>query len=87
MSRMHEKIDGTDDTEVVKEDEPYAGTKHYWARGWLGMAYQTFLDANTVIDNCDLTEMEKNQEKAKIVESRKTALGTSFAHFPPWSSR
>ena len=51
------------------------------------MAYQTFLDANAVIDNCEMTETEKNQEKMKVLEARKLAFGPSFEHFPPWSKR
>ena len=51
----------------------------------IGTAYQTFLDANYVIDKSELEEDDKEKEKAKILAARKTAFGDRFMHFPPWS--
>ena len=85
MSRKHSKLDqldGLDDENV--EGEKYSGSKHYWMKGWLGGAYQSYLDAYDTIELCDLSENEKEVEKAKLLEARKTALGESYAYFPPW---
>ena len=85
MTRKHgeiEQLDGnTDDT----LDEHYEGTKHYWKLGRLGTVYQTFLDANTIINNSELDEDDKKKEKAKLLDARKTAFGDRFMFFPPWS--
>ena len=51
------------------------------------MAYHTFLDANSVIEKCKISEDEKKKEKEKILEARKLALGSSFKDFPPWSKK
>ena len=50
-------------------------------KGWLGGAYQSYLDAYDTIELCDLSENEKEVEKAKLLEARKTALGDKT-----WSS-
>ena len=90
MARKHSKIeqvDGVTDSRDDDADEHYDGSRHYWAKGYLGAAYQSFLDANATIDNCDLPEKEKEAFKVKVLEARKTALGKNFKDFPPWSSR
>ena len=91
MTRKHRRIDQIDgniaEHEDSNQDDKYAETKHYWEKGRLGSAYQAFLDANDIIDNCDISEDEKEKEKAKVLESRKTAIGPQFVHFPPWSLR
>ena len=53
-------------------------------KGWLGGAYQSYIDAYDTLEECDLSENEKNKEKEKLLDARKTALGASFAQFPPW---
>ena len=89
MSRKHiqlEQLDGAvDDSNDGDDDQEYAGSKHYWSTGWLGGAYQSFLDANETVKKCDISEDIKNNVKENILESRKEALGKSFADFPPWS--
>ena len=88
ITRKHgeiEQLDGHTAEKDDTEDEKYAGTKHYWEMGRLGTAYQTFLDANYVIDKSELEEDDKEKEKAKILDARKTAFGDRFMHFPPWS--
>ena len=53
-------------------------------KGWLGGAYQSYIDAYSTLEESDLSEDEKNTEKAKLLDARKTALGVSFAHYLPW---
>ena len=78
-----EQIDGLGDGEDF-DDEKYKRTRHYWKEGRLGTVYQTFLDANELIDELDISEEAKKREKMKILESRKSAFGNNFQHFPPW---
>ena len=66
----------------MESDEKYLNTKHYWAKGYLGWGYQTYINALGM----DLTEDEKNPEKARILESRKDTLGENYKYFPPWRS-
>ena len=90
MARKHSKIeqvDGVADGGDIDTDEPYNGSKHYWAKGYLGCAYQSFLDANETLDKCDIPEEDKKTVKIKVLEARKTALGKNFEDFPPWSKR
>ena len=56
------------------DDESYAGSKNNWEKGWLVGAYQSYLDAHDTIVTCDLSENEKNVEKAKLLDGRKAAL-------------
>ena len=50
--------------------------------------FQSFLDANEIVDSCsDLSEKEKDDEKAKILEARKFAIGDDFRFYPPWRKR
>ena len=88
MARKHSKIDQIDgiaDSLDNMADDDYTGSKHYWAKGWLGSAYQSFLDASKVLEVCDISEEDKNIEKAKLLDARKTALGGRYSDFPPWS--
>ena len=85
MSRKHSRIDQLDGSTDPVDDENYAGSKHYWTTGWLGSAYQSFIDANEVLKNCDIPEKDKNSEKAKLLDARKTALGARFMDFSPWN--
>ena len=68
MTRKHlniEQIDGNDTfvSEDLEEDDKYSGTCHYWKTGRLSTVYQTFLDANAIIDHSNLTEERKSIEK------------------------
>ena len=54
--------------------------------GWLGSAYQTFIDANEVIDAFDIHEDVIDIEKTTVLEARKCALGPNFQGLPPWKS-
>ena len=88
ITRKHgkiEQLDGNTTENDESADERYAGTKHYWEFGRLGTVYQTFLDANDIIDKSALDKDDKEIEKDKILDARKTAFGKYFLHFPPWS--
>ena len=74
-------------TEDECEDEKYAETEKYWKTGILSTAFQSYLDANKLIDRSDFTEKEKEDEKAKILEARKLAFGDDFRFVPPWRKR
>ena len=91
LTRKHAEIEQLDgnatDNDEPKQDKQYAGSKHYWAEGRLGSAYQTFLDAHAIIEESDLDQDDKENEKAKLLEARKTAFGKLFKHYPPWSLR
>ena len=80
---------GTIDTNDVEdiEDKLYKETEDYWKRGRLGMAYQRFLYATTIIDESDLNEEERENEKDALLGARRDALGDGFVNFPPWRRR
>ena len=66
MTRKHsrlEQLDGNDSFNEASVDDKYSSIKHYLKNGWLGSAYQTFIDANKVIDACDLEEDVRGIEK------------------------
>ena len=84
MTRKHgtiEQLDGNSE----EIDEKYHRTRHYWERGWLGTSYQVFLDGTKIVEESDLSEVDKKKEKENILEARKTAFGASFKFNPPWS--
>ena len=88
MSRKHSTIvqlDGNAEVDGTDRDEKYFNTEHYWKKGWLGISYQSFIEANEIIDSSDLSFEQKATEKTEILEARKRALGRSFHNFPPWS--
>ena len=88
MGRMHGSIEQLDGQAEINEiDKKYENTEHYWKKGRLGVTYLTFLDANYVIDNSELSEEDKKTEKEKILEARKAAFGNSFQNFPPWDKK
>ena len=68
------------------DDEKYSSIEHYLKNGWLGSAYQNFIDANDVIDACDLKEDVRGIEKTKVLQARRCALGPNFQGLPPWNS-
>ena len=88
MNRMHtklEQIDGCVDRNSEEYDAKYENSAHYWERGQIGVAYHSFLDANSVIDTSDaISEEEKVEEKAKLLEARKNVFGNKFSNYPPW---
>ena len=90
MSRTHsqiEQLDGniTFSEEMDNKDQKYYGTRQYWENGELSTIYQTFIDAQNIIENSDLNEEEKEKEKVKLLEARKVAFGENFRYYPPWS--
>ena len=90
MTRKHGKIDQLDglaseDIDEIDDDKEYTRTKHYWKTGWLGTVYQSFLDANQIIEKSDLDEGSKVEEKEKLLEARKLAFGDNYRRVPPWT--
>ena len=47
--------------------------------------FHSFLTANDIIDSSEMSEDWKKIEKEKILQARKTAFGSSYSNFPPWS--
>ena len=66
MTRIHSKIDQIDGHSDHYEDEKYAGSRHYWKNGWLGGAFQSFLDASEVNEECDIPDAVKKTEHATL---------------------
>ena len=86
MSRKHSKMDQLDGfSDIDNHDKKYDDTMHYWKTGWLGTMYHSFLTANDIIDSSEMSEDLKKIEKEKILQARKTAFGSSYSNFPPWS--
>ena len=89
MSKKHDKIeqlDGSYDIVDGQDDDDYEGSKHYWKTGWLGSAYQSYLDAMEVLNKSYLDISDMEEEKIKVLEARKEALGSSYKYYPPWSA-
>ena len=90
MGRKHSFINQLEghfeEYEESGENQKYLSIKHYLKEGWLGSAYQTFLDSNEVIEESDLSEDMKGREKAKVLDARKCGIGHNFRLFPPWDS-
>ena len=86
MSKKHDKIeqlDGFYDTVDGQDNNAYEGSTHYWKTGWLGSAYQSYLDAMEVLNKSDLDISDKEEEKIKVLEARKEALEPSYKYYPP----
>ena len=83
MSRKHSKIEQLDgntsiDSDDEKEDQTYSETERYWRTGNLTTVFQSFLDANEIVDGSNLSEEEKVVEKAKVLEARKIAFSDEY---------
>ena len=77
MSKKHDKseqLDGFYDKVDDQDENEYEGSKHYWKTGWLGAAYQSYLDAMEVLNKSDLDISDKEEEKIKVFEARKKAF-------------
>jgi hypothetical protein len=86
MTRKYDRIEQLDGCGDDEENDKYLSSGHYWKKGWIGTVFQTYLDADDVIDKSNLNEEEKQVEKNKVLEARKLAFGTGFEFFPPWST-
>ena len=89
IARKHdniEQMDGNNSLNIdeVDEDQKYSETHHYWKTGKLGTIFQSYLDANEIVDKSNLEEEAKAREKEKILEARKHAFGNHFRNYPPW---
>ena len=81
------QLDGNDSlSEVSEEDEKYLNIETYLKTGWLGCAFQRFMDAINVIDESSLQADMKAEERGKVWEARKRAIGPEYKGFPPWDS-
>ena len=87
MSKKHSMIEQLDGNAALPEDDNFADTAHYWKTGRLGTAFQTFLDANSIIDNSNFPEEFKETERAKVLEARKNAFGDNYKYVPPWNQK
>ena len=88
MGKKHSNIEQIDGhVELEEDDDKYEKTEDYWKKGRLGVAYYTFLDAMCLIDSYDISEDDKKEEKEKLLDARKAALGKTFYNFPPWSKK
>ena len=86
MKKMHKEIEQLDVHSEIIADEEYNRSEHYWKTGYLGTAFQSYLDAKQLIDESDLSEEDKEQEKQNLLEARKNAFGTNYRYYPPWSN-
>jgi len=87
MGRKHKfppQLDGENTIGDDNMDERYEGSEHYWKTQYLGSAFQSFLDANSIIEESSFSEDQKTNVKIAILEARKEAIGANFKHFPPW---
>ena len=70
-----EQLDGLDAS--IKEDfedTQYSNTEKYWKTGCLGTSFQSFLDANEMIEESSLDDIEKENERAAILAARKKCI-------------
>ena len=84
MGRKHKSIPQLDGTSELEEDERFISTDRYWKTGVLGSCFQTYLDANEIIDESTLDEDAKIIEKECVLQARKKAFGDDFKYYPPW---
>ena len=49
--------------------DKYERTSHYWKKGYLVRGYQSFIDAAEIIEESELSEDAKDDEKQKILDS------------------
>ena len=81
MHSRIEQLDYCNDNE--NEDTKYKHTSHYWKKGYLGTAFQAFLDATDIIEESDLPDVIKKHEEEMGLNARKEAFGENFKYFPP----
>ena len=93
MSRRHsmiEQLDGAISDDMIDDEyekrilQKYKNTVEVWRTGKLGQSYQVYLDALEVINESDIVEAEKENERVMILEARKKAFGDDFEFYPPW---
>ena len=66
MTKKHSMIEQVDGNVTLMvdnlvEDDKYAETCHYWKMGRLGTVFQTFIDANTIIESSNFPEELKDK--------------------------
>ena len=70
---------------AYSKHDQYFRTRHYWECGRLDSAYQTYIDAHEIIEKSYLEDDEKEKEKVKLLDARKSAFGSNYKYYPPWS--
>ena len=65
---------------IAKSKDAYRKTENYWKRSKLSSSYQSYL---LVVEECSLSESEKEYEYEKILAARKLALGKCHKDDPP----
>ena len=86
-SRKHKKIeqlDGNIETDENDEDIAYQNTESYWCKGLLGRSFQSYIDANEILEESNLDKEAKEAEKAAVLDARKEAFGDDHKYYPPW---
>ena len=82
-SKKHEEIPQLDG------ESPYESDTDCW---WINQrndslkCFQKYIDVLKDIDDSTLSEQEKNEEKEKVNNGRKSAFGDNFKWFPPWDN-
>ena len=76
MTRKHCNIEQINGNIYVTSDKfydkKYSETCDYWKTGKLGTIFQSFLDANDIIEENNLEEEVKIEEKEKILQACKS---------------
>ena len=83
MGRIHkqiEQLDGMDTSVGEEQDNYYLNMETYWRKKVIGRSFQSFLDANKLIEESSLDETEKKTEKSKVLGARKIAFGDDFKY-------
>ena len=81
--KKHEEIPQLDG------EGPYESYTDCW---WINQrndslkCFQKYIDVLKDIDDSTLSEQEKNEEKEKVNNGRKSAFGDNFKWFPPWDN-
>ena len=75
------QLDGIDDLDYEEDEKKESD---YWKEGKIGTSYQMYLVVIDTINKSDLTDRTKVDERRKVIEARKKALGAKYIDEPPW---
>ena len=76
MTKKHDNIEKLDGIADIETDEKYEKTRYYWQSGNIGIAYCNNIDVIDIIENCDLSPVEKEIEKLLNHERNSLDPGT-----------
>ena len=82
----HAKIENGNARYERTLNEKYKNTEHYWKTGRIGISYQSFIEANFLIDAC-LPQYQQVVEKDLLFEARKKQFGSNYYSYPPWCNK